>query len=102
MANCEFTAAGYGSGDFVVGSATAGKSTPEQSDVIDGKTYTYYAQSADGSQWEAGSGPYTIATHTLSRTSITANSNDDTDPLDFLAAAIVDVFASAATSLESP
>jgi hypothetical protein len=101
MGNCEFTAVGYGTGNFVVGAATAGHATPENSNVIDGKTYTYYAASADVTQWEAGSGPYTVATHTLKRTSITANSNGDLNPVNFTAAPIVGVSASPSFSLES-
>lgn len=104
MGNCQFNATSAGIGDFAVASATAGHATPENSSVIDGKTYTYYAQGLDLSgapAWEAGSGSYVISTHTLARTNIVANSNGDLFPVNFLASPIVDVFASSSSSLES-
>lgn len=94
-----FNAAGYGTDDFVVASACVGHLTPEQADVIDGKTYTYYAQ--NGSQWESGSGDYDVATHTQARVTIIASSNDDpSSKVYFDAAPIVDVFGSPLTTLE--
>lgn len=90
--SCEFNAVSAGTGDFVVGSATAGRLTPAQSNAIDGTIYTYYAQSADGSQWESGSGSYAVATTTLHRTTITDNSNGDTNPVNFTTPPIIDVF----------
>ena len=107
MTSCQFNATLGGIGDFVVLSATAAHFVPENGNVIDGKTYTYYAQSFDTSTppivtaWEAGSGPYTILTHTLKRTTITANSNGDLLPVNFPTPPIVDVYSSASLSLES-
>lgn len=106
MTSCEFNATSAGIGDFVVASATAGHATPENSNVISGKTYTYYAQNFDTSippnvlAWEAGSGPYTISTHTLQRATIVANSNGDLNPVNFTTPPIVDVYESAAGRLE--
>lgn len=95
-----FNATSAGTGNFVVASAFSGGHTPEQANVTDGKTYTYYAQSADGSQWESGSGAYSISTHTLARTTIGGNSNGDTNPVNFTAAPIVYVFSSSSSTLE--
>lgn len=104
MASCEFNATLPGIVDFVVASATAGHATPEQSGVTTGKVYAYYAQSFDSlgvqTGWESGSGIYTISTHTLKRTTIIANSNGDTNPVNFPLAPIVDVYASPSSSLE--
>jgi hypothetical protein len=95
-----FNATLAGLADFVVASAVAGHSTPEQASVTDGKIYTYYAQSADGTQWEAGTGAYAIATHTLPRTAISGTSNGDQNKLNFTTIPIVDVFPSPPSSLE--
>lgn len=106
MATCEFNAVSAGTGDFVVASATAGHTTPENSNVIDGKTYTYYAQSFDAAvppnvtAWESGSGAYHVSTHTLQRSVIAANSNGDLLPVNFPLQPIVDVSASPAGRLE--
>lgn len=106
MPSCEFNAKLIGIGDFVVASATAGHQTPENSNVIDGKIYTYYAQSFDTAvppnvtAWEAGSGSYTILTHTLHRTTITANSDGTLIPINFSTPPVVDIMASPAQSLE--
>jgi hypothetical protein len=97
---CEFTAVSTGTGNFVVSAATAGKNTPEQANVTDGKIYIYYAQSPDGTQFESGSGAYAISTHTLARTTITGNSNGDTNPVNFTVVPIVDVFGSSSPVLE--
>jgi hypothetical protein len=95
-----FNATLNGTGNFVVASALPGCMTPEQANATDGKVYKYYAQSADGTQWEAGSGVYTISTHTLARTAIVATSNDGIDLVNFATPPIVDVFESPPSSLE--
>src|SRR5258708_24359412 len=97
----QFNATLAGTVDFVVASAPTGKLTPELSSVITGKVYRYYAQSADGSLWESGSGTYTISTHTLARTTIYGTSNDDTNKVSFILPPIVDVLSSQATALET-
>lgn len=106
MTSCQFNATLPGIGDFVVASATAGHTTPENSNVTDGKTYTYYAVSYDAllniTGWESGSGIYTVSTHTLKRTAIGANSDSTTIPVNFPLAPVVDVYASPSNVLESP
>src|SRR5258706_10500765 len=107
MTACEFYTTSGGTGDFVVSAATPGHFVPEDGNVIDGKTYTYYAQSFDKAvppnvtAWEAGSGPYTISNHPLQRATLTANSNGDLDPVDFPTPPVVGVYASPSSSLES-
>lgn len=104
MTSCSFNATIPGTGDFIVASAALGSATPEQSNVADGNTYGYYAQNFDSLGtligWESGSGIYTISTHTLKRTTITANSNGDTNPVNFPLAPVVNVYANAAKTLE--
>jgi hypothetical protein len=108
MSFCEFNATLAGIGNFVVASATANHVTPENNGVIDGKTYVYYANSYDTSvpprvtAWEAGSGPYTVLTHTQARTTIIANSNGDANPVNFPTPPVVDVFPSPYSPLEAP
>jgi hypothetical protein len=107
VTSCQFNATLNGIGDFVVASAATGHATPEQSNVIDGKIYAYYAASYDSAvppnvtAWEAGSGAYTILTHTQHRTTITANSDGTTIPVNFPTPPIVNVYASPSGSLES-
>jgi hypothetical protein len=108
VTSCQFTATLNGVGDFVVSAATVGHATPENSNVIDGKKYTYYATSYDTAVppnitgWEAGSGIYIVSSHTLKRTNITANSDGTSIPVNFLLPPIVDVYASPSGSLERP
>ena len=70
-----FNATTSGTGDFVVLSAPPGCVVPEAANVTNAKTYLYYAQSIDGTQWESGGGVYTILSHKLARTTINANSD---------------------------
>lgn len=106
MTSCQFNATLNGIGDFVVLSATAGHATPENSNVIHAKVYSYYSTSYDTSvppnitAWEAGSGTYSILTHTLKRTNITANSDGTLIPVNFPLPPIVDVYASPSGTLE--
>lgn len=106
--NCEFKATLNGIVDFVVGTIPVGHLSPEQSNVVNGKTYTYLATSYDNSvppiqtAWEAGSGAYSTVTHTLKRTTITANSDDTLVPVNFPLPPIVDVYPSTNKSLEPP
>jgi hypothetical protein len=105
VTSCEFTATLAGTVDFVVSAATSGHVAPENANVINAKTYTYYAQSFDSlgnvTAWEAGSGPYTISTHTLQRLKIVANSDGTLIPVSFPLPPIVDVYESSSNSLES-
>jgi hypothetical protein len=97
-----FNATSIGTGNFVVASAYTGCMVPEQANVIDGKVYTYYAQSPDGTQWEQGSGAYSVLTHTLARTTVTGTSNGDTNTVNFaVTPPIVWVFPSSSASLET-
>lgn len=104
MTSCSFNATIPGLGDFVVLSAALGGAVPELSNVVDGNVYGYYAQSFDSlgvqTGWESGSGIYTVSTHSLKRTTITANSNGDTNPVNFPLAPIVNVYANGAKTLE--
>lgn len=95
-----FNAVSAGLVDFVVASATAGHLTPETASVTDGKVYEYYAITNDGLVWESGKGPYTIATHTIARTTISSTSNDDDVKVNFPTAPIVCVLPSPSTTLE--
>jgi hypothetical protein len=88
-----FNATNPGLGDFVVASAyAAGYKTPSQGAAIDGKVYDYYAQSADGTQWEAGDGTWVAASSTLRRTTVNGTSNGDQNLLNFATVPIVDIF----------
>lgn len=99
---CEWSAVSGGVGDFIVGTAQPGKSTPELMGVIDGNHYDYYSQLPDGSQWEAGNGAYDIATHKLHRTAIVANSNGTTAAVNFASPPLVGVLANPDSALETP
>jgi hypothetical protein len=59
---------------FVVNTVPSGFSSPFQLGAIDGKTYHYWAVSADGTQFENGAGVYTAATQTLTRVTISSSS----------------------------
>lgn len=49
--------------------------TPAQAGAINAATYTYFAVSADFSQWEIGRGAYNTGTGVLSRTTVLYNSS---------------------------
>lgn len=76
---CIFNATSTGTADFVVASAVTGYLTPAQAAAKDGFEYNYAAQTVDGSgnitQWEVGSGTYTVSSTTLSRTTIEFSSS---------------------------
>lgn len=102
-----FNATSPGTVDFVVASAPVNCVTPEQAGAIDGKTYRYFARSADGSVWEWGSGAYVYASHTMIRTTISSTSvssitNGILDKIVFAVAPIVDVFPASVARLEPP
>lgn len=78
---CIFNSATQGTADFVVASPVTGFMTPAQANAVDGTQYHYAAQivsTAGIGQWEVGSGTYTAATTTLSRTSILFSSSSNT------------------------
>lgn len=73
---CRFTAASSGTGSFVVSSAVTGYQTPASANAVNGATYRYRAESADLTQWEVGTGVYTVSGTTLTRTVLfSTNSN---------------------------
>ena len=78
---CIFQANAGGIGDFVVDSAVIGYLTPALANGVNGATYRYVAQTFDRlgnvQQWEIGTGTYTAASVTLSRTTIVFSSNSN-------------------------
>lgn len=76
---CIFQANAGGATDFIVDSAVIGYLTPAVANAVNGATYHYLAQTFDRlgnvQQWEIGTGTYTVATLTLSRTTIIFSSN---------------------------
>lgn len=83
---CIFAAAAGGTVDFVVSAAVQGYKTPAVAGAVDAVVYKYRAQSADLSQWEEGHGAYDVATTTLARTVVTANSLGTTAKISFTGA----------------
>lgn len=79
---CRFRAASAGTGSFVVASAVTGYRTPANAGAIDGATYRYRAENVDLTQWEIGTGVYTVSTATLTRTVI-ANSDSSASAINF-------------------
>lgn len=78
---CIWNSLTQGLSDFHVGSAANNGYTPAQAldpTVVDGGTYHYFAQSADGTQHEEGDGVFTVATTTLTRATIRNSSASDT------------------------
>lgn len=65
---CRFTTATTGAGTITVGSASSGFQTPASAGAVNGGVYSYFIE--DGSAWEIGTGTYTVAGTTLSRTLI--------------------------------
>ena len=98
--SCRFNATSGGSGPFVVASAVPTYKTPEQALATDDKVYFYYAENADASQFEQGSGAYDYTTHSLARTIIDRNSDGTTIALAFTTSPQVDVFPSPPPNLE--
>lgn len=91
-----FTATSSGAGNFSVASGVS----PASLGAITGNTYRYYALSADGSQWELGSGVWNVSTGTLSRTIIQSNTDATTTPCNFLTIPRVTVYPNSQNSLE--
>lgn len=97
---CRFNAVSAGLGSFVVASAAPGCKTPAQAFPVDGRVYHFHAQSADGLQFEDGSGAYSIGAASLARTTIFFSSNSDRSAVNFTLPPQVDVFPSPPPSLE--
>jgi hypothetical protein len=74
---CSFNATSTGTVDFVVASAATGAQTPASAGAVDQKIYSYFAQSADLTQWEVGRGLYTVSTVTLARTTVLFSTNSN-------------------------
>jgi hypothetical protein len=72
---CRFNPTSNGTGSFVVSSAVNGYQTPALAGAVDGATYRYRAESADLTQWEVGTGVYTVSTITLTRATALYNSS---------------------------
>ena len=77
---CIFIAASAGTGSFVVAGAAQGYMTPAQAQAVNATSYSYAAELRDANNnilaWEVGSGTYTSATTTLTRTPLfSSNAN---------------------------
>lgn len=81
-----------GTGTITLGSAESGYQTFAAAGVVDGDIVRYVIE--DGTNWEIGTGTYTAAGTTLSRT-VTESSNAD-NPINLSGSAIVYVGATAA------
>lgn len=102
---CKWNSTTAGTGTFTVGTAAADDSagphaTPANCYAINGETYRYYARTSNGLQWEVGKGVYNAGT--LTRATITENSNNNTSAVNFSANPIVDVFPKPEQSIERP
>jgi hypothetical protein len=98
--NIKFVSTVVGVGNYVVSSAVAGASLPESAAVEDGAVYDFYAHDGPGTIWEAGSGAYDLATHTLARTNINATSSNNQVKINWSGAPTVDMFPRASTKLQ--
>lgn len=81
--SCRFSATSSGTGDFVVLSAVLGYQTPSAAGALNGRTFSYRAESADLSEWEDGYGVYTSSSTTLARTAVSSNSLGTTSKINF-------------------
>lgn len=99
--NVGFRAAGTGTGSFVVADGLPGFATPAQAGATNATTYAYKAQYVvtGTEQWEVGTGTYTAAGTSLSRT-VLMNSNGDTSPISFLSAPEVYIVPLAADMID--
>jgi hypothetical protein len=79
-----FTPVSNSTVDFVVSAAVTGWQTPAGATAVDGSTFRYRAASADLSQWEDGTGVYTVSTTTLTRATVKQNSLGTTAKINFL------------------
>jgi hypothetical protein len=86
----KFLAAAGGTVDFAVSSAIAGFMTPAGAGGVNAAQYSYYARSADFTQWEIGFGAYsTSGTPTLARGTVKYNSSGNTSKINFTLPPIV-------------
>lgn len=76
LPRCLFNATTAGLADFSIGAAATGALTPAQAAAVSGVIYSYTAQSADQTQWEAGFGAYSSsATASVDSAHITQATN---------------------------
>jgi hypothetical protein len=74
VSSCRFNPTAGGTADWTFSSAVLGYNTPALAGVVNGKTYSYRAESADLTQWEEGTGAENTATGVLARTVVLYNS----------------------------
>ena len=72
---CWFTSGVSGYTDFTDGDAVLSFQNMADAGCVNGRTYSYSAQSADGLQWEVGSGVYKSADDDIARSTITDSSS---------------------------
>ena len=85
---------------FVQMQALAGYIFPVAARAKDGASYGYYAQSADGVQFQHGVGVWDTETLSLTYGEIERNSDGDTDPIVFTSAPEVYIFPAVPSGLE--
>lgn len=83
---CRFNPTAGGTTDFTYSSAVQGYQSPSAAGVVNGRQYSYRAESADLSQWEVGQGTYNSGTGVLARTAVLFNSSGTTSKINFSAA----------------
>lgn len=85
---CGFIPTAGGTGNFVASAAIQGYQLPATAGAANGTVYSYRAESADKSQWEEGFGADSVAgsVHTITRSTITANSSGGTTAINFTVA----------------
>lgn len=85
---CGFIPTAGGTGNFVASAAIQGYQLPATAGATNGTVYSYRAESSDKSQWEEGFGADSVAgsVHTITRSTITANSSGGTTAINFTVA----------------
>ena len=100
-----FNASSTGTGSFVVASAVTGYLTPAQASATDQKSYRYAAQIVDGSgnitDWEIGTGTYTVSSTTLTRTVLKSSNSDSAVAFSTVPQVMLTAFAGDLTLLYS-
>lgn len=90
---CRFSPTAGGTTDWTYSSASTGYQSPSAAGVVNGRQYSYRAESADLSQWEVGQGAYNTGTGVLARTAVLFNSSGTTSKISFSAAPQVAIVA---------
>lgn len=73
--NVRFNPTAGGTTDWTYSSAVAGYQSPAAAGILNGAIYSYFAISADSTQWEIGQGAYNTSTGVLLRTTVLSNSS---------------------------